>query len=127
MLNRSMTICDAILALRSEVDSKMHLLAELEKVFNEDVTAEANPAVAAVSKKKTSNYGIGYEAAKILREAGRPMHAMREIHPALAAKGIKCAKAGLATSMTRSGLCQRVGRGLFAHIEGGVEEGHQDK
>ena len=57
---------------------------------------------------------------EILREAGRPMHGLTELLPALEARGIKVKHtAGLATILMRTGMVERTAPGTFA-VKGGT-------
>jgi hypothetical protein len=113
----STTIGDAMELLRAEIDQKQQLLSMLEAMFRAKDAADTD-ASSGVIAAKAPRSGIAYEAARILKASGRAMHGLREIAPALEAKGVKFNRSGLATGMIRSGLVRRVGRGTFAYVEG---------
>ena len=89
-MDRNMTVGDLVSLLRREIEQRQSLLAELESRL------DAAPAV----RRK----GAGLAAVEILRAAGRPMHGLGEILPALQTEGYELnSRAGFATLLLRTG------------------------
>jgi len=63
--------------------------------------------------------GIYAAALEILRAAGRPMHGLSEILPALEARGLVVSRYALAGNLMRTGAVERTGRGTFGLKKGG--------
>lgn len=75
------------------------------------------------SGKKPS---IAIASVRILREAGRPMHGVHELVPALAARGFRIKYgSGLGTLLLRTGEIERTAPGTYAaiHPKGGGDVG----
>ena len=72
-------------------------------------------------RRRRKRMSVGDAAVELLRAAGRPMHGLREIVPALLADGFKIANpSGLATSLMRTGLVVRTAPGTFGLKGGGA-------
>jgi hypothetical protein len=102
-MNRGTTVGDFVSLLRTEIAERQALLAQLESRIDDGA-----PAL-----KKRS---IGIAAASILRDAGRPMHGLDEILPALVASGYEVKRReGFATTLLRVRGIVRVAPGTFAY------------
>ena len=98
-MNRNTPIGDFVSLLKREIADRQALLATLEPLLTPPPRS-----------------GVGRAAVEILREAGRPMHGLREIVPALEAKGFEFkTQAGFATTLLRTGYIRRTAPGTFAY------------
>jgi len=122
--------------LRKERDERNTAIAILEALIAQGVSPSSPVTVAGVTPVITTVGGKKYRAGKkgrasvasaalaILRAAGRPMHGLREIVPALEAQGYKLKhKAGLATTLMRSGDVERTSPGTFMAKGGAAQTG----
>jgi hypothetical protein len=104
-MDRNMTVGDLVSLLRREIAQRQSLLKELESRLD-----------AAPSARKK---GAGLAAVEILRAAGRPMHGLGEILPALHTSGYEInSKAGLPALLLRTGQVRRTAPGTFAYSPG---------
>ena len=105
-MDRSMTVGDLVSLLRREITERQALLAQLEARIE-----DAPPP----TKKK----GIGLAAVEIIQAAGRPMHGLDEILPALVARGYEVKRReGFATTLLRIRGIRRVAPGTFTYEPG---------
>ena len=117
-------------ALQKEIDEKTSFLAMLKAVMAQGVSP-ATPygagggggsvvPITSGKRRRGKKPTIAAASLEILRAAGRPLHGLREILPALEAQGIKIKhKAGLATVLMRTGEVDRTSPGTFA-VRGGA-------
>ena len=104
------TIGAVVTTLRREIDERKTLLAMLEAI-----TATGASAPAETIRRRRNRSPIVVASLEILRDAGRPMHGLTELLPALEARGLKLAHpASLATALMRSGEVDRPSPGTFA-------------
>jgi hypothetical protein len=116
-------------ALQKEIDEKTTFLAMLKAVMAQGVSpstpygAGGGGSVVPITsgkRRRGKKPTIAAASLEILRAAGRPLHGLREILPALEAQGIKIKhKAGLATVLMRTGEVERTSPGTFA-VRGGA-------
>src|SRR5271166_5025820 len=116
--------------LEKEIEERKTLVAMLRAVMATGVSpttsfAASGGAVVPITSVTHRRRGgkkpsIAAASIEILRRAGRPMHGLREIMPALEAQGIRMRyKAGLATILIRTGEVERTAPGTFA-LKGGA-------
>jgi hypothetical protein len=121
-LNQDMPIGSAIALLKKEIDDRQRALTALEAMVSQSAgrgaVAQVNghaPRAAPTSGRGGKRPKIGEAAVEILRAAGRPMHGLREVLPALEAQGYKIShRAGLATMLLRTKRVVRTAPGTFA-------------
>lgn len=102
-MNRETSVGELLATLKTEIAERQQLVDALE--------ARVGPEV-------RGSRGMGAAAVEILRAAGRPMHGIRDILPALEAQGYRLpSKAGFATTLMRTGQIVRVAPGTFAYEE----------
>jgi hypothetical protein len=123
--------------LRKERDERNTAIAILEALIAQGVSPSSPVNVAGVTPITTVGVGgkkyragkkgrqsVASAALAILRAAGRPMHGLREIVPALEAQGYKLKhKAVLATTLMRSGDVERTAPGTFMAKGGAAQTG----
>jgi hypothetical protein len=128
-MRADMPIATVIAILKKEIADRQAALSVLE-----GLVAPGTPGVSPVAtptngtgvrgKRGGKKLAIGKAAVEILRSAGRPMHGLREVMPALEAQGYKIKhKAGLATTLLRTGEVERTAPGTFA-FKGGNAAPH---
>ena len=101
-MDRQTSVGDFLSTLKREIEERQRLVSELEA----RVGAEPAP-------RKT---GHTHAAVEILREAGRPMHGLDEVLPALEAMGYRpVSRAGFGTGLLRTGKIIRTAPGTFAY------------
>ncbi len=127
-MNAQTPIGVAITLLRKEIDERKTALSILEALVAQGVTAlpavanGAGPASRGGRRRggRGGKQTVGQAAVAIMRAAGRPLHGLREIIPALEAQGYKIShRAGLATTLLRTGEVVRTSPGTFA-VKGGA-------
>jgi hypothetical protein len=102
-MNRDMTVGDLVSLLKREIAERQNLIRELE--------ARARPS----SAPGRPRGGIATTAIDVLRDAGRPMHGLSELLPAIEARGVHIAsRAGFATSLLRTDKITRTAPGTYA-------------
>jgi hypothetical protein len=112
----------AIALLKKEIAEKQAALNVLEGLVTQDSSGGARPPSngAASRARRGKKTTVGKAAVEILRASARPMHGIREIIPALESDGYKVKhKAGLATTLLRTGEIERTAPGTFAFKGGG--------
>ena len=116
-MNKSTTIGAALAALRKEVADRQSAMAILEALVATGASdaGHAEPGTSRRRRRgKTRPGGVGQITIEIIRAAGRPLHGLREIVPALQARGLKPrSTAGLATTLLRTGAIERTAPGTF--------------
>jgi hypothetical protein len=128
-LDSGLTLKAAIASMQKEREALGTAIAMLQALIATGVSASspfngsALHNTAPVSGKRARRGGkkpsIAHASIEILREAGRPMHGLREIIPALAARGVKVKqKASLATILLRTGEIERTSPGTYG-LKGG--------
>lgn len=105
-MDRSTPVGDFLSLLRREIADRQVLVAKLESML---------------TPSPRTRTGLSQAAVEILQKAGRPMHGLREILPALEARGFAVSKKGFATALIRSGRIRRIAPGTFAYVEEGGE------
>jgi hypothetical protein len=122
-VNDRTTIGDAKTDLRQRIANQQTALHILEALTAPMPRSTVGPShtEGTPARKRRNNVGVGRAAIEILRRAGRPMHGLSEIVPALQAAGYHVHAHGLATTLLRTGLVERTGRGTFAVAGGAVD------
>lgn len=107
-MDRDTTVREFVCALKREIEERRTLIAALEaRVGSDEKPEPASPRVCRT--------GMTSAVLDILREAGRPMHALNEVIPALEARGFTVrSKGGFATLMLRTGQVVRTAPGTYA-------------
>jgi hypothetical protein len=119
MVNKNMTIAAAISALKKEAAERLSAASILEAVTASGVSevGVSEPAPASNDGRRRTRRkrgeGAGRVAVEIIRNAGRPLHGLTEIVPALEARGIKIRSSGLPTCIMRTGQAIRVAPGTY--------------
>jgi hypothetical protein len=117
--------------LQKEIDERKSMLAMLQALVASGASPSAPftnggvgaPIITSGIRKRGSKRvgGVGAAAVQVVRAAGRPLHGLREIIPALEAQGYKIKhRAGLATTLLRTGALERVAPGTFGLKGGGA-------
>ncbi len=121
MLHKNMPIGAAIAALKREVADRQSALAILEALLapsGQSAPTTTNGTTRRRRKGKRRG-GSARLAVEIIRAAGRPMHGLTEIIPALEARGLKFKNpSGLATALMRTGEIERTAPGTFGLKDG---------
>lgn len=100
-MNREMSVGELLSELKREIADRQRLVDELE---------------ARVGGEPARKTGMAAAAIAILKDAGRPMHGLHEILPALQAKGfVVGSRAGFSTALLRTGSVERVAPGTFRY------------
>jgi uracil phosphoribosyltransferase len=108
-MGRDTTIGELLALLKSEITDRKALVDKLESMVG--------------AEPPTRTKGLALAAVEILRAAGRPMHGLHEILPALQARGfVLRSRAGFATTLLRTGQVRRTAPGTFAYA-GGADAG----
>ncbi len=115
MLHRNMPIAAAIAALKKEAADRQSAAAILEALI---ATVGSEPRSVGDDgprrrRRGKRRDGSARVAIEIIRAAGRPLHGLREIVPALEARGFHIKKSGLPTTLMRSGGIERTAPGTF--------------
>lgn len=129
-LNPEMTLTAGIAAMEKEREALGTAISMLRALIASGVSpgtvvGTSNGVVVPITPGKRPRRGgkkpsIAAASLEILRQAGRPMHGLRELLPALEAMGLKVKhKAGLATILMRTGEVVRTSPGTFA-MKGGA-------
>jgi hypothetical protein len=123
-----MTVGALAASVRKEIEERQAFLAMLEGVMANGVSPSTpfpNGAANGVQaggrpRRGGKKQSIAVASLEILRQAGRPLHGLRELLPQLEAQGLKVKhKAGLATVLMRTGQVERTAPGTFA-LKGGA-------
>jgi hypothetical protein len=126
-MRAEMPIATAIAILKKEIADKQAALSVLEGLVTQgapSINAPSANGVTVRARRGGKKLAIGKAAVEILKTAGRPMHGIREVMPALEAQGYKIKhKAGLATTLLRTGEVERTAPGTFA-FKGGSASPH---
>ena len=135
-LNPGMTIAAAIAAMQREREALGTAIAVLQALIAGGVSptvalgapdgggATITSATAGYARRGGKRPSIGQASIEILREAGRPMHGLRDLVPALEARGVKMKHtAGLATILLRTKEIVRTAPGTYAMKGGAVGMG----
>lgn len=108
-MNRDTSVGEFLDQLRREVDDRQLLIYALSERLDE-------PTKSPATTEAPTRVGVAQAAADILREAGRPMHGLHEILPALRARGFAPkSRAGFATLLLRTGKIIRTAPGTYAY------------
>jgi hypothetical protein len=100
-MEREMTVRDFLALLRGEIAERQKLVTEME---------------ARIAPSPGRKSGQTAAAVEILRTAGRPMHGLQELLPALEAQGyVIGSRAGFGTGLLRTGQIVRTAPGTFAY------------
>jgi hypothetical protein len=126
-MQRNMPVGAAIDLLRKEIAEKQSVLAALEAMVTAgtESTAHALPTNGAPKPgaRRGKKLSVARAGLEILKTAGRPMHGLREIVPALEAQGYKIKhRAGFATVLLRTNQVERTAPGTFK-LKGGAATG----
>lgn len=117
-MNKNTTIGEALKRLEKDIDDFRRVKFALEGLIQPGVSRTGPnglPASAVnASVHARTGQSVAVAALAILSAANRPLHGLTEIVPALEAQGFHVHPHGLATTLLRSGLIVRVGRGTFA-------------
>jgi hypothetical protein len=101
-MNRETSVGDLLSQLKREIADRQRMVDEI--------------ATRLVDEPKPRRGGYTAAAVEVLRAAGRPMHALREVIPAIEAKGFAIGtRAGFATALLRTGKIVRTAPGTFAY------------
>jgi hypothetical protein len=121
VFNSSTSLGSMIGVLEREVEEKTKALFILKAFLAQPVTASTEtPATSRIRTARGANtHSAAKTAVEILREAGRPLHGLREIVPALMARGYSISPAGLPSALIRFPEVVRVAPGTFAYQGGG--------
>ena len=125
-----MTVGALAATVRKEIEERKTFLAMLEAVMAQGVSPSTPytggsvvPITSAIKHRRGrggKKPSVAAASLEILRQAGRAMHGLRELLPAVEAQGLKVKhKAGFATTLMRTGRVDRVAPGTFA-IKGGA-------
>ena len=122
-----MTVGALAATIRKEIEERKTFLAMLDAVMAQGVSpstpytgSSAVPITSAERRRGGKKPSVAAASLEILREVGRPMHGLRELLPAVEARGLKVKhKAGYATTLMRTGQIDRVAPGTFA-LKGGA-------
>ena len=118
-MRTDMPIGTAIAMLKKEIAEKQAALSVLETLVANGSNAAAQ-GTGPRPRRGRPTQSVGAAAVDILKATGRPMHGLREILPALLDQGYKIKhRAGLATTLLRTGEIERTAPGTFA-VKGGA-------
>jgi hypothetical protein len=123
-VRRDMTVGDAITALKKEIQDRAKTLSVLEQMVanqgpEEEPGSHPRQDDAPRARRRSSPGSVGSNAVEILQAAGRPMHGLRELLPALQARGLKPSKASLPTTLMRQkSRIRRTAPGTWAYTGG---------
>jgi hypothetical protein len=102
---QEMTVQALVCLLEREIEERRTLVAALRARMG------GEPKAAPAARRT----GVGAAVVAILREAGRPMHGLGEILPALNARGFEVSRrAGFASVVLRTGQTVRTAPGTYA-------------
>jgi hypothetical protein len=114
-----MTVGDAIASLRKEIQDRAKALSVLEEMVANSGPESPAPMIQGRRRRKGGPpQSVGAHAVDVLHTAGKPMHALREILPALLARGLKVSKQSLPTTLGRQKELRRTARGTWAYAGG---------
>jgi hypothetical protein len=120
--------------IRRQVEDLQRLLIQLEAMTASSPSTTSTtsttkqrkqgfPSGTPTSASTLRNRGIGQAALEVLRQAGRPMHGLREVLPIIEQQGFHVrSRSGFATLLVRTGQVVRVAPGTFAFrgLKGGA-------
>lgn len=114
------TLGDAIARLEHEIDDRQRALAVLKAMVRSDAPPpthheKMNGTTKRGATSDPQSKTVGGAAADILRTAGRPMHALREILPLIQEKGIAVSKTTLPTALGRRKDLKKIEPGVWTY------------
>jgi hypothetical protein len=121
-----MTVRDAIALLEAEIAEKKTLLAALKSAVGApksngaaETSGGALGGQAALPSARQVPAGrplpLPAAAALALKEAGKPMHALHELLPLLAGRGVKVSNTTLPTALSRAKNVRKISPGVWAY------------
>jgi hypothetical protein len=111
-MNDRTTLAEAKAAYREQIATATRALHLLEAITTAPLPRGAMPAPRVPRPER--RLSVARAAIEMLARAQRPLHGMTEIVPHLQAEGYNVHAHGLATTLLRTGLVERVSRGTFA-------------
>jgi len=114
-------IGEVIAALEREIEDKRRTLATLKALLvgapREVRITENGPVIAVLGGNAGAHkvMTVGGAAVEILRDAGRPLHGLRELLPMLQERGVKVDKNTLPTALGRQTVLKKVEPGVWAY------------
>src|ERR1700723_434599 len=104
-MDREMTVQALMCLLEREIEERRALIGALKARMGD------GPQPTRTMRRM----GIGAAAVDVLREAGRPMHGLHEILPALKGRGFDVGRrGGFASVVLRTGQIERTAPGTYA-------------
>jgi hypothetical protein len=114
-INRNTPIGAAIATLKKEAADRQSAAAILEALIATVTGEPTSPAEEGPRHRRRGKRGAGcgQAAIEIIRAAGRPLHGLTEILPALEARGYRIERSGLPTTLMRTKRIRRTAPGTF--------------